>query len=191
MNPVDDLLYELERKAGASVLDKAQSIELLVMDVDGVHTDGGLIHGADTQQFKRFHAFDGLGMKFLKQHNIKLAFITGRTSQVVEERANEIGAVGCHQGTHEKGIALKKMCDELNVATQHTAFVGDDLIDLPAMRVAGLSVATADAHELVVNQADWQTLRCGGSGAIRDVAELILHAQGKLRGVYEHYLSVC
>ncbi|MBX2835951.1 MAG: HAD hydrolase family protein [Gammaproteobacteria bacterium] len=184
---VDTLLDNLEKNAGAKVMEKAQAIQLLVMDVDGVHTDGGLIHGAEVAQFKRFHARDGFGMKLLRKHAIPMAFITGRTSQVVEERASEIGATICLQGIQEKGPALLQVCEEMNMAPAQTAYIGDDLIDLPAMQHVGLAIATADAHPLVAAVAHWQTSQPGGSGAVRDACELILHAQGKLRSVYADY----
>ena len=186
---VNTVLDALERRAGARVLEKANGIKLLVMDVDGIHTDGGLIHGSDHAQLKRFQALDGLGMKFLRNASIQLALITGRTSDVVAERAEEIGAVACHQGVHDKGPVFSKLCKTLNVSERHAAFIGDDLIDIPAMRRAGLSITTPDAHPLVVEVADWQTQRRGGYGAVRDIGEVLLHSQDKLRDIYLHYLT--
>jgi 3-deoxy-D-manno-octulosonate 8-phosphate phosphatase (KDO 8-P phosphatase) len=170
------------------LLARAKNIKLLMMDVDGVMTDGGLIQGDDGLEYKRFHARDGLGLKLLKSSGVQLAMVTGRTSVVVENRAKEIGVVALEQGCHTKATALEQICKTVGISAAECIFVGDDIIDLPAFALAGLSIAVADAHPLVLANADWVTQKAGGCGAIREVCELIMHAQGTLQTAMEPYL---
>jgi len=158
------------------------------MDVDGVMTDGGLIQGDDGLEYKRFHARDGLGLKMLKSTGVQLAMVTGRTSVVVENRAKELGVIALEQGCHTKAAALQDICASAGVSENECLFMGDDIIDLPAFALAGLSVAVADAHPLVSANADWITQTVGGFGAVREVCELIMHAQDSLQTAMGPYL---
>ena len=171
------------------ILDKAAKIKLLVFDVDGVLTDGSLIVGDDGQEYKAFFSKDGLGMKMLQQTGVKIAVITARTSEVVIHRMQSLGIKHIYQGQLEKLPAFEKILTELDLSPEQAAYVGDDVIDLPVLQLAGLAITVADAHPLVKQYAHWQTPQCGGRGAARDVCELIMQAQGTLEEQFQKYLG--
>ena len=171
------------------ILDKAEKIKLLVFDVDGVLTDGRLIVGDDGEEYKAFFSKDGLGMKMLQATGVKIAVITARTSNVVIHRMESLGIKHIYQGQLEKLPAFEKILIELNLTTEQAAYVGDDVIDLPVMLQAGLSIAVADAHPLVKQHAHWTTPQVGGRGAARDVCELIMQAQNTLETQFQKYLG--
>ncbi|MDA1106827.1 MAG: 3-deoxy-manno-octulosonate-8-phosphatase KdsC [Proteobacteria bacterium] len=171
------------------ILAKAAQIKLVVFDVDGVLTDGSLYLGDDGQEYKAFHSRDGHGMKMLKRTGVHIAVITGRTSQVVAHRMANVGVEHVYQGHTDKLPAFETLLAKLGVEAQQTAFVGDDVVDLPAMRRAGLAIAVQDAHPLVKAHAHWQTPSPGGRGAARDVCELIMEAQGHLDAELQRYLE--
>lgn len=170
------------------IFEKAAQIRLVVFDVDGVLTDGSLYLGDDGQEYKAFHSRDGHGMKMLKHTGVQIAVITGRTSQVVVHRMANVGVEHVYQGHTDKLPAFEALLAKLGLAAQQTAFVGDDVVDLPAMRRAGLAIAVQDAHPLVKAHAHWQTPNRGGRGAARDVCELIMEAQGHLDAELQRYL---
>ncbi|MBX2882134.1 MAG: 3-deoxy-manno-octulosonate-8-phosphatase KdsC [Granulosicoccus sp.] len=165
--------------------DKARQIKLLVMDVDGVMTDGALTLGDDGQEYKRFHARDGLGLRYLRESGVNLAIITGRTSQVVAKRADELKVVRLYQGRHEKLPAYLEMCKDLNLSPSQTAYMGDDIIDIPILLRCGLAISVADGHDFVRPHAHWVTNKTGGNGAVREACELIMHSQGTLQSIYD------
>lgn len=171
------------------ILQRAAQIKLIIFDVDGVLTDGRLILGDDGQEYKAFHSRDGHGMKLLRQSGVEVAIITGRTSRVVEHRMQNLGIEHVYQGQEEKLPAYERLIAELGVTTGQTAYVGDDVVDLPVMLRAGLAVAVADAHPLVRQHAHWQTPHGGGQGAARDACELIMEAQGTLHSTLQRYLD--
>ena len=170
------------------ILQKAASVRLAVFDVDGVLTDGGLILGSNGEEHKIFHVHDGLGLVMLKKSGLHVAVISARSSRVVSDRMASLGIEYVQQGQDDKSQALLSLTQSLNVEMADTLFVGDDLIDLPAMRRAGLAIAVADAHPLVKEHADWVTNRPGGHGAAREICELLLKATGKLDQAYADYL---
>lgn len=170
------------------ILQKAASVRLAVFDVDGVLTDGGLILGSNGEEHKIFHVHDGLGLVMLKKSGLHVAVISARSSRVVSDRMASLGIEYVQQGQDDKSQALLSLTQSLNVELADTLFVGDDLIDLPAMRRAGLAIAVADAHPLVKEHADWVTNRPGGHGAAREICELLLKATGKLDQAYADYL---
>lgn len=170
------------------ILQRAAQIKLLIFDIDGVLTNGQIIIGDDSQEYKAFHVRDGHGMKLLHEHGVEIAIITGRTSKVVEHRMANLGITHVYQGQLEKLPAYEKLIAKLGIDARHTAYVGDDIVDLPIMLRAGLAIAVADAHPLVAKHAHWQTPHNGGEGAARDVCELILEAQGALDGILQRYL---
>lgn len=184
-----ELQARIESRAGADVLAQARQIRLLALDVDGVMTDGGLIHGSGGAQYKRFHARDGLGMTMLRNSGIGLAVVTGRQSDVVAERAAEIGASHLFQGQHDKRAAFDNICEAASLKPAQIAFMGDDLIDLPALRPAGLALTVADAHPLVLAACHYRCELAGGHGAVREACELLLHAQGLLASAFAVYLG--
>jgi 3-deoxy-D-manno-octulosonate 8-phosphate phosphatase (KDO 8-P phosphatase) len=163
----------------ADVLDRAAKIRLAVFDVDGTLTDGRLWYGEDGHETKVFHVHDGLGLKQLQVNDVQVALITARISHPVALRAQDLDIAHIYQGQSDKRACLLELLDALHLTPEQAAFVGDDLPDLPPMRIAGLAVAVANAHPWVVEQAHWQTSKSGGLGAAREVCDLILHAQGK------------
>ncbi|MBA1146087.1 HAD hydrolase family protein [Ectothiorhodospiraceae bacterium WFHF3C12] len=170
-----------------SVWERAQAVSLLVSDVDGVLTDGSVYTGADGETLKAFHIHDGKGIRLLQDAGIAVAWITARASAALERRAGELGVTDLIQGSRAKGAALATLCEEHGIAPGAAAFIGDDLVDLPAMAAAGLSVAVADAHPSVQARADWVTRRPGGRGAVRELCELILAAQGHLDALIDDH----
>lgn len=170
------------------ILEKAARIRLVVFDVDGVLTDGSLFVGDDGQEYKAFHSRDGHGIKMLMGHGVEVAVITGRTSQVVVHRMKNLGITHVYQGKLEKLPAFQELTQKLGVSEEQTAYVGDDVVDLPVMRRVGLAIAVQDAHPLVRKHSHWQTPNRGGRGAARDVCELIMEARGVLEVEMSRYL---
>ena len=153
---------------------KVHEIELLVLDVDGVLTDGKITYNEDGVEFKSFDVKDGHGIVLAREAGLKLALISGRTSKVTQIRADNLKIKTVLQGIREKDTALRQLASKLEVNLSKTAFMGDDTIDIPAMKTAGLAIAVADAHEKTIQAADWVTTRCGGGGAVREVLDLWL-----------------
>ena len=166
---------------------RAADIRLAVFDVDGVLTDGGLVLGPEGEEYKVFHVRDGLGLVMLREAGLKVAVISARSAPVVAERMAALGIEHICQGRHDKRAALLELAERLGVKPAGIAYVGDDLVDLPAMAVAGLPIAVADAHEKVLEAAQWVTRRTGGRGAVREVCEMLLEAQGLLEARIERY----
>ena len=169
------------------VQDLAATIKLAIFDVDGVLTDGGLILGPNNQEFKKFHVRDGLGLVMLRESGIVLAIITGRESSVVTERMAQLGIEFVFQGQRNKLQAFESLLDKLKIDPATVCYVGDDLPDLPVMMRVGLPIAVADAHSKLLEHAVWQTTANGGAGAVREVCELILVAQGKLHAALARF----
>ena len=176
-------------EAPPAVLERAARVRLLVFDVDGVLTDGRLLIGDNGVEYKAFHSRDGHGMKLLKDTGVELAVITGRRSRLVAERMASLGITHVHQGSTEKLPVFDELLAELGLEPVATAYVGDDVMDLPVMARAGLAVAVADAHPLVREHAHWCTPSPGGRGAAREVCDLIMSAQGTLEAVHREYLA--
>ena len=169
------------------IIEKARHITLAAFDVDGVLTDGGLILGEDGAEFKVFHVRDGQGLVMLRDSGCRVAVITARNSKIVAERMNSLGIEHVYQGQNDKGTALDGLMLKLGCDARQTAYVGDDLQDLPAMKRAGLAIAVADAHLLVRAQAHWVTAARGGHGAAREVCEFIMEAQGTVPAAVRRY----
>ena len=168
---------------------RIQNVRLAIFDVDGVLTDGGLFRTDDGQEIKRFHSRDGLGLRLLQNSGVQLAIITGRTSHVVEHRAKELGITHLYQGCKQKVPAFLEICKQLSVTPEQTAYMGDDLIDLPVMIRCGLALTVAEAHPEVVKRAHWVSQYKGGNGAAREACELIMKQQGSWQEVLEGYLA--
>lgn len=171
------------------ITEKARQIRLLALDVDGVLTDGCLYFTEDGQEIKTFDSQDGHGIKLLQKTGIVCAIITGRTSQLVERRARNLGITLLLQGREDKLVALKELSVQLGIPLEEMAYVGDDWPDLPAIRAAGLGVAVANAHREVRRYADFVSLATGGRGAVREVCDLILEAQGRYDEALAPYLE--
>ncbi|GAA4431808.1 KdsC family phosphatase [Bremerella cremea] len=156
---------------------RCQSIELLLTDVDGVLTDGGVILNNEGVESKQFHIRDGLGFRLWRQAGFKCGLITGRNSQVVRLRAQELSMDVVRQGIHDKATVAEEVLKQYGLQPEQLAYVGDDLIDLGVIRLAGLGIAVADAADEVKSAADYVTKTPGGRGAIREVIEVILKAK--------------
>jgi 3-deoxy-D-manno-octulosonate 8-phosphate phosphatase (KDO 8-P phosphatase) len=163
-------------------------VKLVIFDVDGVLTDGGLFLGDDGQEYKSFNSRDGHGMKMLQKSGVVIGIITGRTSEVVRIRMESLGIEHVYQGKQDKLPAYEELRDKLGLADEEVAYVGDDVVDLPIMRRVGLAIAVNDAHPFVLQHAHWQTPHDGGRGAARDVCEMVLEAQGNLQTELDSYL---
>jgi 3-deoxy-D-manno-octulosonate 8-phosphate phosphatase (KDO 8-P phosphatase) len=172
----------------ADILERAAKVRLAVFDVDGTLTDGRLWYAEDGHETKVFHVHDGLGLKQLQANGVQVAIITARLSHPVALRAEELDIAHVYQGQRDKRACLVELLDALNLSPDQAAFIGDDLPDLPAMRMVGLSVAVANAHPWVAGHAHWQTRLAGGMGAAREVCDLLLIAQGKAEAELERWL---
>ncbi|MBZ0091550.1 MAG: HAD-IIIA family hydrolase [Sulfuricellaceae bacterium] len=168
---------------------RAQKIKLAIFDVDGVMTDGTLFIGDDGQEYKGFNSLDGHGLKMLKSSGVELAIITGRSSRVVDHRAANLGIVHVHQGAHDKLDAFRKLLEILPVDPSAIAYMGDDVIDLPVMRRCGLALTVPHAPALVKENAHHVTHLGAGRGAVREICELIMQAQGTFESEIARYLA--
>lgn len=171
------------------IIEKAKAIRLVIFDVDGVLTDGSLFIGDDGQEYKAFNSRDGHGMKMLQKHGVDIAIITGRTSNVVKHRVNDLGIRHVYQGQQNKLVAFKHLVNELAIKPEQIAYVGDDVVDLPVMIAVGLAIAVNDAHQSVKNHAHWTTTNPGGKGAAREICEMIMQAQGTWDQELRSYLQ--
>ncbi len=170
------------------IVEKAKSIKLLVLDVDGVLTDGKLYFSNSGDEMKTFSTLDGQGIKMLQQSGVAVAIITGRESALVKRRAENLGIKHIVQGREDKLLALEELKSTLAVDYPEIAFLGDDLPDLAPIRKVKLGMTVANGHSFVVEHADWQTSARGGEGAVREACELIMRAQGTLLEAWEKYL---
>ncbi|OAT26113.1 3-deoxy-manno-octulosonate-8-phosphatase KdsC [Proteus myxofaciens] len=177
MNTVIETYYG---PVSENMIKKAEKIQLLICDVDGVMSDGLIYMGNNGEELKAFNVRDGYGIRCLLTSGIEVAIITGRQSKLLEDRAKTLGITYLYQGQHNKLLAYQQLLDTLTLKPEQTAYIGDDLIDLPVMEKVGLSVAVADAHPLLTPRADYVTRIAGGRGAVRELCDLILLAQGLL-----------
>jgi len=161
------------------MMEKAKSIRLLAMDVDGVLTNGDIIYSDDGTELKIFNNLDGQGLAIANFGGLMTAIITGRASPAVQRRAEELGITFVCQGCRDKGAVLRRLMTETGIQREEIAFIGDDLNDLLAFRECGWSVAVKNACADVRHAADHVTQREGGKGAVREVVEIILESQGK------------
>lgn len=171
------------------LIKRLKNIKLLILDVDGVMTDGGLTIGDDGLEYKTFHAHDGLGMKLLKASGVSLAIITGRTSNVVKKRAESTGVAHFYQGAEDKLEAFRDLMQSSGLQADQCAFMGDDVVDLPPMLQCGLAIAVPDSPRLLLERAHYVTRKAGGRGAVREVCELIMQAQGTFDAQMAQFLT--
>ncbi|MEZ5583557.1 MAG: HAD-IIIA family hydrolase [Candidatus Competibacteraceae bacterium] len=169
------------------IVDKAARVRLVIFDVDGVLTDGRLYYGDDGNEYKSFYSRDGHGIKMLQSHGVDIAVLSGRASIATARRMAELNVRHVYLGVEDKLSVFGAFLERLGLRTEQVAYVGDDVIDLPVMAQVGLAVAVADADPFVERHADWRTPNPGGHGAVRDVCELILYAQGHLSTVQAQY----
>jgi 3-deoxy-D-manno-octulosonate 8-phosphate phosphatase (KDO 8-P phosphatase) len=173
----------------AALRERASKIRMLVLDVDGVLTDGKLFFDHAGNEMKAFHTRDGLGMKALQRSGIEVAVITGRKSEAVAHRMAQLGIEHVYQGREDKLNAFLHLLDATGLDPHQVCFAGDDWIDLPVLLRAGLAVSVADAEERVRESAHYITNRNGGDGAVREICNMILSAQGKDKDILDQILA--
>ena len=156
---------------------RASRIRLLVLDVVGVLTDGVLVFGPSGEETKRFHVRDGLAVQIARRAGIEVAVVSGRASAAVTRRMSELGIIEVHQGIADKAATLRALLGRLGVKAEETAVMGDDLPDLPVMKIAGLALAPSDAAPEVKRAAGWVSRSPGGHGAVREAVEMLLRSR--------------
>ncbi len=169
--------------------ERIKPLRLVAFDVDGVLTDGGLYLSDSGEEFKRFNSLDGHGLKMLKASGVELAIITGRTSRCMELRAKNLGIARLYQGVENKLATMQALLAELKLAPEQAGFMGDDVVDLPVMRRVGLALSVPAAPQVVRDHAHYVSQREAGYGAVREVCELIMSAQGTLQAQLAPYLE--
>jgi len=169
------------RKTRQSLQAKARKIKILLLDVDGVLTDGTIILDNSGNELKAFHVRDGHGIKLAQRSGITVGIITGRKSEVVNIRARELGIQEVHQGAHEKIIAYEAIIAKYGIADNEVAYMGDDVVDLEIFKRVGMAVGVADADPAIRPYVDMITKTEGGRGAVREFINFILKSQSKLQ----------
>lgn len=169
----------------------ASQIQLLILDVDGVLTDGSLFYDNHGQEYKAFNSRDGHGLRMLQEAGIKVALLTGRQSELVQHRARNLNipAELVFQGFRDKRPAFEALLAQTGLTADQIAYIGDDVVDLPVMTKVGLAIAVADAHPFVKQHAAWVSHLSGGRGAVREACEMLLDARGELQTMLDRYLQ--
>ena len=171
------------------IIAKAKKVKLIIFDVDGVLTDGGIYIGENGELFKPFHCRDGFGITLAHSVGLKTAIITGRKSAQLSYRAKELKISAVLQGQMNKRAAFRELQEKFSLAPEEFAYVADDVIDLPVFVQVGFRAAVGDASEEVKTRADFVTKNFGGRGAVREVLEFILKAQGYWQEIIERYTN--
>ena len=174
-------------KISPRIAEIASKVKLLILDVDGVLTDGGIILDGGAAELKVFHVRDGHGLVMLKRSGVKVAIISGRNSKVVDRRARELGITEVYQACHNKIVAYEKLLAKLAISDKDVAYIGDDVVDVPLFKRVGFPVAVADAVEEAKEAALCITNARGGRGAVREICDLILKANGKWSELLDEY----
>jgi 3-deoxy-D-manno-octulosonate 8-phosphate phosphatase (KDO 8-P phosphatase) len=169
------------------IAEKLKHIRLLLLDVDGVLTDGKIIYNDQGAEIKEFNVRDGLGIRMLILAGIQVGIVTGRSCPALRHRCDNLGIELVLDGVKDKSVVLEDIVQKLHTASDEIAFLGDDLPDLPLMRRVGLSISVADAHPLVTAEAQLVTTSPGGGGAVREVCEAVLKAQGLWEKTLERF----
>ena len=170
------------------IIEKAKNIELVILDIDGVMTDGSLFFDNNGDEYKAFNSLDGHGLRMLQECGVKVAVITGRKSELVKHRMNDLGVTMLYQGYRDKIPAFDALLEEVDFGKDQITYVGDDVVDLPIMSQLDFAIAVQNAHPFVKQHAHWITDKNGGQGAVREVCELILEAKGLLNDKLHSYL---
>lgn len=168
--------------------ERAARLKLMAFDVDGVLTDGTLFFTSQGDEMKAFSSLDGHGIKMLAKSGITTCIITGRQSRALEWRAQNLGIAHVFQGVESKRDVMIKLLDELGLTTAEAGYMGDDVVDLPVLRLCGFSATVADGHEFVREHVDFVSEKGGGRGAVREVCDFILASQNKLDDLLAAYL---
>ncbi|MCX7168277.1 MAG: phenylphosphate carboxylase subunit delta [Rhodocyclales bacterium] len=169
--------------------DKAAKIILMGFDVDGVLTDGTLYFSSQGDEIKAFSSLDGHGLKMLQRAGVEVAIISGRSSRALELRAGNLGIEELHMGVADKRALLMQLAAQRGMDLSQAGYMGDDVVDLPILRACGFSATAADGHREVLARVDYVATRGGGRGAVREVCDLIIRAQGKWDAAMAEYLS--
>jgi 3-deoxy-D-manno-octulosonate 8-phosphate phosphatase (KDO 8-P phosphatase) len=172
-----------------TAVQRAARLRLMIFDVDGVLTDGSLHYGADGELIKTFNVLDGHGIKLLQQSGVATAIISARKSSIVERRATDLGIVHVQQGVHDKRTAFEQLLAHTGIAAEECGFVGDDVIDLPILLRVGFAASVPNAHPEVQSRAHYLTKAGGGKGAVRELCDFILRAQGNYEAALAPYLA--
>jgi 3-deoxy-D-manno-octulosonate 8-phosphate phosphatase (KDO 8-P phosphatase) len=159
--------------------EKLRGIKILMLDVDGIMTDGRIIMDSEGREMKNFDVRDGHGLKMIQRYGVEIVILTGRTSQVVEHRARDLGITEVYQGALNKKEVFQQILLKHHIGPETVAYMGDDIVDIPVLKQVGFSASVADALEIVKQYVDYITIKPGGRGAVREICELILQAQGK------------
>ena len=173
----------------STAVERAKQVRLMVFDVDGVLTDGRLRYGIDGEILKTFNVLDGHGIKLLQQSGVKTAIISARQSPIVAKRAADLGISIVMQGIHDKRSAFETLLAEIGLGSQDCGFMGDDVIDLPVMTRVAFAASVPNGHEEVRSRAHYVAQASGGLGAVREVCDFILHAQGNYQAAMAPYLT--
>jgi 3-deoxy-D-manno-octulosonate 8-phosphate phosphatase (KDO 8-P phosphatase) len=173
----------------ADIRERARRVRLACFDVDGVMTDGQLWFGDDGREWKAFHAQDGLGLKLLQSTGVAIALVTARSSSIVARRAQELGLAHVHQGVRDKLAEVRAIAAGMRLELDAVCYVGDDVPDLAAIQSVGLGIAVANAHAWVRERARWRTQKAGGEGAVREVCDLLMGAQGTADGILARHVA--
>ena len=168
---------------------KVKALRLLLLDVDGVMTDGKLYFSSEGSEMKCFNTLDGQGIKALRRSGVEVGIITGRTSTLVAKRAFDLGIHLLIQGREDKYTAMQELLADSSYALQEIAFLGDDYPDLQVMTKVGLSMSVQNAHREVVKRSHWQSQRKGGEGAVREACDFIMQIQGSYDTILQDYLN--
>jgi len=174
---------------GADFRERAERIRLIVLDADGVLTDGRIIMSSDGTETRAFDVTDGFGIRLGQRAGVIFGVISGRRSEVLQRRAAELGIDELHQGVLDKAACLREILSRRGLAPAQACFIGDDLIDLPAMRLAGFAAAPADAQAAVRDAAHFVAARGGGRGAVREIVELVLRAADRWETTLQDFLG--
>lgn len=185
---IESIAPALSEEVSADLMPRLHVVALLAMDVDGVLTDGRVTYGPLGEEYKTFNIHDGLGIALGNFAGLHQFFVTSRASGAVVKRAEELG-VGVWQRTPDKRLAIERLARQHHIDLAQVAYIGDDLIDLPALRIAGAAFAVANARPEVKAAAHYVTSRAGGDGAVREIIELVLHTQQKWDVAVEAYLA--
>ena len=172
-----------------AVLEQARAIKLLILDVDGVLTNGEIYITASGEEIKAFNTLDGHGLKMLQKSGVKLAIITGRDAAGVAHRVQGLGIDHYLAGIHDKRSAYLDLIAQLDLQPEQCAYIGDDVVDLPVMVRCGLAVAVPEAHDFTLQHAAYITRKSAGKGAVRELCDLIMQAQGTLDAALNEYIK--
>jgi len=164
-------------------------VELMVLDVDGIFTDGGIYVASDGTDHKRFHVRDGMGVRLFREAGLRIAIVSGHATETTVRRFSRLGVEDIHIGIEDKGAVLRSLMEKYGLERAQVAAMGDDVMDLPMLNGAGFSITVPDGHGEVKKVADHVTTAAAGHGAVREAVEMILAARGLLDGALARYRS--